>query len=150
MAERYLTLPREDRLEALGVAATRSGRPVHLLEKDIWVVWALDGLFASALAEHLVFKGGTSLSKGYEVVRRFSEDIDLTYDVRQMIPELVGAGAPIPATNSQADKWIRTINEKLAAWVKEQALPVINKHAEATGIDVTVSVDGTNIYVDYD
>jgi predicted nucleotidyltransferase component of viral defense system len=65
MAERYLTLSREDRAEALGVAATTSGRPVHLLEKDIWVVWALDGLFASNLGEHLVFKGGTSLSKGY-------------------------------------------------------------------------------------
>ena len=63
MAEDYLSLSREDRLEALGVAATQSGRPVHLLEKDIWVVWAIDGLFSSALDEHLVFKGGTSLSK---------------------------------------------------------------------------------------
>jgi predicted nucleotidyltransferase component of viral defense system len=76
-----------------------------LLEKDIWVVWGLDGLFASNLGEHLVFKGGTSLSKGYDVIRRFSEDVDLTYDVREIIPELVGSGAPIPATNSQADKW---------------------------------------------
>jgi hypothetical protein len=150
MAERYLTLSREERLEALGVAATASGRPVHLLEKDIWVVWALDGLFASPLGEHLVFKGGTSLSKGYEVIRRFSEDVDLTYDVREIIPELVGAGTPIPATNSQADKWTRTINEKLATWVKEQALPVIQQHVEATGVDVTVTVDGTNIYIDYD
>jgi hypothetical protein len=40
--------------------------------------------------------------------------------------------------------------EKLAAWVKEQALPVIQKHVEATGLDVTVTVDGTNIYIDYD
>jgi predicted nucleotidyltransferase component of viral defense system len=104
MPEGYLDLSREDRLEALGVAATSSGRPVHLLEKDIWVVWALDGLFASALGEHLVFKGGTSLSKGYDVIRRFSEDIDLTHDIRQIIPELVGDGAPIPATNSQAGR----------------------------------------------
>ena len=72
MAERYLTLSREERPEALGVAATTSGRPVHLLEKDTWVVWTLDRLFASPLGEHLVFKGGTSLSKGYEVIRRFS------------------------------------------------------------------------------
>jgi Nucleotidyl transferase AbiEii toxin, Type IV TA system len=150
MAESYLTLSREERLEALGVAATSSGRPVHLLEKDIWVVWALDGLFASALGEHLVFKGGTSLSKAYEVIRRFSEDVDLTYDIRKIIPELVGADAPIPATKSQADKWIRTINEKLTTWVKEQALPVINKHVGATGVDVTVTVDGTDIYIDYD
>jgi predicted nucleotidyltransferase component of viral defense system len=83
-----LTLSREDRLKALGVAATASGRPVHLLEKDIWVVWALQGLFASLLGKHLVFKGGTSLSKGYDIIQRFSEDIDLTYDVRELIPEL--------------------------------------------------------------
>jgi hypothetical protein len=146
MAERYLAHSRAERLEALGVATTASGRPIHLLEKDIWVVWALDGLFASLLGEHLVFKGGTSLSKGYEVIRRFSEDVDLTYDVREIIPELVGAGAPIPATNSQADKWTRTINEKLAGWVKEQALPVIENHIDATGVDVTVLVDGANIY----
>jgi predicted nucleotidyltransferase component of viral defense system len=62
MAESYLALSRDDRREALGVAATASGRPVYLLEKDIWVVWALHGLYASSLGEHLVFKGGTSLS----------------------------------------------------------------------------------------
>jgi hypothetical protein len=76
MAEGYLTLPRGDRLEALGVAATASGRPVHLLEKDIWVVWAIDGPFSSEFGKHLVFKGGTSLSKAYDVIGRFSDDIE--------------------------------------------------------------------------
>jgi hypothetical protein len=150
MAENYLTLSREDRLEALGVAATKSGRPVHLLEKDIWVVWALDGLFSSDFGKHLVFKGGTSLSKAYAVIGRFSEDIDATYDVRELIPELVREGAPIPKSNSQAKKWRDVIDEKLAAWVKDEALPVINKHVEATGVDVTVTAEGTNIYIDYD
>jgi predicted nucleotidyltransferase component of viral defense system len=75
MAERFLSLSREDRLEALGVAATRSGRPVHLLVKDIWVVWAVDGLFSSALGKHLVFKGGTSLSKAYHIIQRFCADL---------------------------------------------------------------------------
>jgi hypothetical protein len=149
MPENYLTLSREDRLEALGVAATHSGRPVHLLEKDIWVVWAIDGLFKSEFGEHLVFKGGTSLSKGYNVIRRFSEDIDVTYDVRQLVPELAGED-PIPKSNSQADKWTREINEKLAAWVKDKALPVITKHIEATSVDATATVDGTKIYIDYD
>jgi len=150
MAENYLTLSREDRLEALGVAATESGRPVHLLEKDIWVVWAIDGLFSSDFGKHLVFKGGTSLSKAYDVIGRFSEDIDVTYDVRELIPELVREGAPIPRSNSQAKKWRDAIDEKLAAWVKDKALPAINKHVEATGVDVTVTAEGTNIYIDYD
>src|SRR5258707_13747893 len=101
MAEKYLTLSREDCLEALGVSATNSGRPVHLLEKDILVVWAIDGLFLTEFGKHLVFKGGTSLSKAYDVIRRFSEDVDVTYDVRELIPELAGDG-PLPKTNSQA------------------------------------------------
>lgn len=149
MAESYLTLSRDDRLEALGVAATNSGRPVHLLEKDVWVVWAVNGLFSSALGEHLVFKGGTSLSKAYDVIRRFSEDVDLTYDVRQLIPELAGSG-PIPKSNSQADKWVKAINEKLAAWVQNEALPIISRHVTATSVDVNVTVDNSKIYVDYD
>jgi predicted nucleotidyltransferase component of viral defense system len=100
MAENYLTLSRKERLEALGVAATESGRPVYLLEKDVWVVWAIDGLFASDFGKHLVFKGGTSLSKAYNVIKRFSEDIDVTYDVRELMPELIGDGPPIPKSNS--------------------------------------------------
>jgi Nucleotidyl transferase AbiEii toxin, Type IV TA system len=149
MPENYLTLSREERLEALGVAATQSGRPVHLLEKDIWVVWAVDGLFKSEFGEHLVFKGGTSLSKGYDVIERFSEDIDVTYDIRQLVPELA-ADDPIPKTNSQADKWTRTIHDRLAAWVKEKALPVIEKHIKDSGVDAKATVDGSKIYIDYD
>jgi hypothetical protein len=120
MPENYLELSREDRLEALGVAATASGRPAYLLEKDVWVVWALQGLFTSPLGKHLVFKGGTSLSKGYNVIERFSEDIDLTYDIRQLIPDLAKGDAPMPATRSQADKWSQAVRQKLGGWAKDQ------------------------------
>lgn len=51
----FLQLPREDQREALLVAAERSGRPLHLLEKDVWVVWALNHLFAGPHAQQLVF-----------------------------------------------------------------------------------------------
>lgn len=84
----FFALSREDQREALLVAAERSGRPLHLLEKDIWVVWALNHLFSGPHAQHLVFKGGTSLSKAYGVIRRFSEDVDLTYDIRAIAPDL--------------------------------------------------------------
>jgi predicted nucleotidyltransferase component of viral defense system len=65
MPESFLQLPPEDRREALAVAAAASGRPPHLLEKDVWVVWALAALFNAPFAPQLVFKGGTSLSKAY-------------------------------------------------------------------------------------
>jgi hypothetical protein len=149
MAELYLTLSANDRLEALGVAATASGRPVYLLEKDIWVVWALRGLFTSKLGERLVFKGGTSLSKGYDIIQRFSEDVDLTYDVRQIIPELAVGDPPIPASRSQADRWTKTARERLTTRVKDEVLPVLQKHAKDTGVDVTFRVENDVIYVDY-
>ncbi len=90
MADRFLALSKDDRREALAVAAARTGRPIHLLEKDVWVAWTLETLYSSKLGEHLVFKGGTSLSKAYGAIRRFSEDIDLTYDIRALAPDLVG------------------------------------------------------------
>jgi predicted nucleotidyltransferase component of viral defense system len=61
MADAFLSLSPADRSDVLGVAADRSGRPAHLLEKDVWVVWALAGLYCSPLGEHQVLKGGPSL-----------------------------------------------------------------------------------------
>ena len=127
MAERFLALGNEDRREALLVAAGKTGRPSYLLEKDIWVVWTLGVLFETPLGEHLVFKGGTSLSKGYGgLIARFSEDIDLTYDIRQLIPNLAGeAEEPIPPSKSQSRKWTDAVRDSLPAWISDQAAPAL-------------------------
>ena len=102
----FFALSAEERLEALIQAANASGRPPNLLEKDVWVVWSLRHLFAAPYAPHLVFKGGTSLSKAYGVIQRFSEDVDLTYDIRAIAGDLIGgAGTPLPASKSQEKKW---------------------------------------------
>jgi|AntAceMinimDraft_12_1070368.scaffolds.fasta_scaffold14198_6 predicted nucleotidyltransferase component of viral defense system len=83
MAELWFSLSRGDQAEALEVAAARTGRPAHLLEKDIWVVWwALSAIYTSSLASKLTFKGGTSLPKVYKIIDRFSEDLDLTYAIK--------------------------------------------------------------------
>ena len=47
------------------------------VEKDWWVTAILYALFQTKVAEYLLFKGGTSLSKGWDIIDRFSEDIDL-------------------------------------------------------------------------
>ena len=65
MAEHYPDLGPGDRREVLEYAASESGRPAYLLQKDIWVVWALQTLFDAPMGAPLVFKGGTSLSKAY-------------------------------------------------------------------------------------
>jgi len=73
MPESWFELSSADQSEALEVAAGRSGRPAHLLEKDIWVVWALSAIYDSPLGDSLTFKGGTSLSKVYKVIDHFSD-----------------------------------------------------------------------------
>lgn len=152
MAESFLSLSRKDQLNALGVAATTSGRPTHLLEKDVWVVWSLSVLFESPFAEHLVFKGGTSLSKAYQAIRRFSEDIDVTYDIRALAPELVGnAPEALPATPSQEKKWSNEIRKRLLpAWIAEHALPLVQARLEKIDGPAKVTADGESVYIAYD
>lgn len=114
MAEHFLRLSDAERAEALGVAAFASGRPADLLEKDVWVVWALDALFHSPHGEHLRFKGGTSLSKVYGAIARFSEDIDVTYDIRALLPDLTGvADEPLPASRSQEKKCTDAVRRRV-------------------------------------
>lgn len=67
-----------DRAAAFQAAAAERGLPPLYVEKDFWVCWSLHRLFAPALVDGMVFKGGTSLSKVWEALNRFSEDIDLT------------------------------------------------------------------------
>lgn len=75
-----LEASKEDRKQYFYEAALRSDKiknPI-IIEKDFWVCWTLEQLFSSDLAPHVIFKGGTSLSKCYNMIERFSEDIDLT------------------------------------------------------------------------
>ena len=61
-------------------AANKTGLPVQAVEKDLWVTVVLQMVFTLPIAKHLVFKGGTSLSKVWKVIKRFSEDIDVVID----------------------------------------------------------------------
>src|SRR6185312_8198589 len=120
----FFALPASEQRAALLYAADQSGSPPYLLEKDIWVVWALQTLFASAHAAHLVFKGGTSLSKAYRIIRRFSEDVDLTYDIRAFAPDLVGEdGEALPQTRSEERRWSKDVRNRLPGWVSGTVLP---------------------------
>ncbi|MBS0274140.1 MAG: nucleotidyl transferase AbiEii/AbiGii toxin family protein [Proteobacteria bacterium] len=69
-----------DRLDAFLATANRLGAPVGNIEKDFWVCWTLDALYHQLPhgQPRLLFKGGTSLSKAYGLIDRFSEDIDVT------------------------------------------------------------------------
>lgn len=80
--------PDERKLYIDEAAARRSLSPI-ILEKDFWVCWLLDVLFKSSFRNAIVFKGGTSLSKVFGVIDRFSEDIDLS-----LAPAFLGLAEP--------------------------------------------------------
>ena len=151
MADSFLSLPAEDRREVLGVAADRSGRPAHLLEKDVWVVWSLQAVFGSPLGDHLVFKGGTSLSKAYRVIQRFSEDVDLTYDIRAIAPDLVGDdGEALPATRSEEKRWSKAVRQRLPEWVSGTVQPLLMDAIGAQGLSASTRVEGEKLFIDYE
>jgi hypothetical protein len=76
----YFQLSKDQQQIVLTQAANKTGLPVQAVEKDLWVTVVLQIVFSLPIANRLVFKGGTSLSKVWKVIRRFSEDIDLAID----------------------------------------------------------------------
>jgi hypothetical protein len=151
VADRFLSLSADEQSEALQVAASKSGRPIHLLEKDVWVVWALSTLFQSSLAQHLVFKGGTSLSKAYQAIERFSEDVDLSYDIRALAPDLVGdADDALPASRAEERRWTNEIRKRLPLWVKDEALPIVAGALTSDKVSAKARAEGDKIFIAYD
>ena len=80
MNSNWLTLSKERRIEILNQATELTGLPSVAIEKDWWVTMALNASFSLPYSKNIVFKGGTSLSKGWNLIERFSEDIDLAID----------------------------------------------------------------------
>jgi hypothetical protein len=78
----WLKLTNEQRKTSIEQAAIASGISTKAIEKDWWVTLTLKALFATEYADFLIFKGGTSLSKCWKLIQRFSEDIDIAIDPR--------------------------------------------------------------------
>lgn len=80
--DKVARLPADDRAALFGESGATRGVANTIIEKDFWVCWTLKRLFGlkQGDAASLVFKGGTSLSKAFSAIRRFSEDIDLSFD----------------------------------------------------------------------
>lgn len=70
----------EEKLDIFQNIGNEKGIPVSAVEKDWWVVQTLALIMKMDVSKHLVFKGGTSLSKGWNLIERFSEDIDMALD----------------------------------------------------------------------
>lgn len=76
----WINLTDEQKLQILEQVENSIGLPAFVVEKDWWVCAVLKAVFQSKYADSIIFKGGTSLSKAYNLIGRFSEDIDLIID----------------------------------------------------------------------
>ena len=74
---KFFQLSNQDKVEIINQAVIRKKLPAEAIEKDIWVTAVLRALFELPYAENISFKGGTSLSKCFNVIERFSEDVDI-------------------------------------------------------------------------
>jgi len=76
----WLNLPKQRQVDLFNQLSAMTGIQPQAIEKDAWVTFVLRMIFTSKVQDHLVFKGGTSLSKSYKLIERFSEDIDIAID----------------------------------------------------------------------
>ena len=147
----YQALSADDRRDALRVAEGTSPHRAFLLEKDIWVVATLRALFDAPFGGDLAFKGGTSLSKAYRAIRRFSEDIDITYDIRAFAPDLVADAGDeaLPPTRSQERRWTRAIRTRLDKWVRDEAAPSVETKLRCHGFEPQVRTEAERLCIVY-
>lgn len=128
----FVRLGAAERRTFITEAAARRDLTPLIIEKDFWVCWTLRRLARSdALAGHLTFKGGTSLSKAYGIIRRFSEDIDLT--IRRSAPLVEAVASPMEDGISGNERQRRTKALKAAAqsFVEKVAMPALAGTVEA-------------------
>jgi predicted nucleotidyltransferase component of viral defense system len=77
---KFFNLPEKEKVNIFRQISTKTGLPAFAIEKDWWVVQTLAAVYQLEIAPYLIFKGGTSLSKAWKIIERFSEDIDLAMD----------------------------------------------------------------------
>ena len=74
----WQNLNTSERIAAVRTTATNKNIEDRAVEKDWWVTAVLKALFSTSCSDYLLFKGGTSISKGWPIIERFSEDTDLS------------------------------------------------------------------------
>lgn len=120
----FANIPPDEQVVYFQQTAEKMDLPAYLIEKDFWVCFTLRSLFSLPnLKDCLTFKGGTSLSKVYKVIERFSEDIDFAIS-RESIgfgeknsPEADGI------SGGQRNKRLKGLGEACLAKVKDELYP---------------------------
>lgn len=133
---KFIDIPEESQRQAINTVALNSGLPPSSIEKDWWVTQVLKALHSLPYSEHIAFKGGTSLSKCWNLIERFSEDIDIAIS-----REYLGFSGELSKTQI-SDKLRRVAcafaREKMQFDVKEA---LINQgiRSDAFSVDVVIT-----------
>ncbi len=126
----FFQLPAEDQQRVLQQASARLGLPPQAIEKDLWVTTILQIVFALPFADKLIFKGGTSLSKVWHQIERFSEDIDLAVD--RSLFDMEG---------DLTKKQIKKLRKESSLFVKEQFSPALQSKTEEYGLSALCTIE---------
>jgi predicted nucleotidyltransferase component of viral defense system len=144
--DKIANLPKQQRSELFSETATFMNTTNSIVEKDFWVVWTLNKIFSDdRLNKILMFKGGTSLSKVFNLIGRFSEDIDLILDWR-----LVSNENPLNEQESKNKqvKFNEQINENAKEYIQNELLPIISQILSPLCTCI-IAEDGFSINVRY-
>lgn len=128
----FLKFADEDRLAFFNEAAARRDVTPIIIEKDFWVCWTLRRLVETVdVGEYLTFKGGTSLSKAYGIIHRFSEDIDLT--IARTAPEIEHVESPMAEGigRKERDRRAKALKTAAQSFMSSKALPKLAKSIES-------------------
>lgn len=149
LSNQFLALLPEQRVDILATHAVTTGRSAQILEKDVWICWCLDVLFTMPNALPMAFKGGTSLSKVYDAINRFSEDVDVTIDYRCLDDSV----DPFAASTSrkQQDSLTNRLRERVTEHIAQVIVPHLRaRFATEFGLEHdTVRFDPENVWVNY-
>jgi hypothetical protein len=123
-----------DRGALFAETAARLGTAVQNVEKDFWVCWTLDALFngLEAGSPRLLFKGGTSLSKAFDLIPRFSEDIDITV-FREDIGQAIDPAELEGLSGKQQRKRLDAIRDACQAFINGSLTDQLAQRADAVG-----------------
>lgn len=127
MNTEWYTIPEKTKINAYNQISSSMGMASYAVEKDWWVVQVLSAIFEMEIGQHLIFKGGTSLSKAWLLLERFSEDIDLVLDRKFLGFEAKLSRNQIKRLRKETGKYISDkFSIELEARLKENGLRDIN------------------------
>lgn len=151
MPESFLHLNAQEQSQIYRALAPQLARTPVVLEKDVWVCWVLQTLFTMPDRLPMAFKGGTSLSKVFGAIARFSEDVDITLDYRGL------DGSFDPFAEGVSRNRLKKFSEDLKSFVRGHAHGVVAPHFQrmladefdADAFQLEVSDDGEQMRVHY-